>query len=73
LVYEDGKQRRWTGTYGGDHGAGQDPHRVVVSAKKKKKGNFQDSTTSKCLKVTILTILPKSWRIRKSSQVLLTI
>jgi hypothetical protein len=32
LVCEDGKQRRWTGTYEG----GQDPHRVVASVKKKK-------------------------------------
>jgi hypothetical protein len=31
LVYEDGKQRRWTGPYGGD----QEPHRVVAPVKKK--------------------------------------
>jgi hypothetical protein len=30
---------------------------------------FQDSTTSKSLKVTILTILPKSWSIQKVQEV----
>jgi hypothetical protein len=33
------------------------------------KGKFQDSTTSRSLKVTILTILPKSWSIRKVQEV----
>jgi hypothetical protein len=32
---------------------------------KQLKEKFQDSTTSKSLKVTILTILPNSWSIRK--------
>jgi hypothetical protein len=34
--------KRWRGTYGGDHGGGQDPHRVVAPVeKKKKKKKFQ--------------------------------
>jgi hypothetical protein len=43
---------------------------------KQSKDRFQDSTTSKSLKVTILTILPKIWsiwKVKKFSQVLLTI
>jgi hypothetical protein len=32
-VYEDGKERHWTGTYG----RGQDPLRDVAPVKKKKK------------------------------------
>jgi hypothetical protein len=31
LLYEDRKQWRWTGSYGG----GQDPHRVIASVKNK--------------------------------------
>jgi hypothetical protein len=33
------------------------------------KEKFQDSTTSKSLNVTILTILPKSWSIQKVQEV----
>jgi hypothetical protein len=36
---------------------------------KQLKEKFQDSTTSKSLKVTILTILPKSWSIRRVQEV----
>jgi hypothetical protein len=36
---------------------------------KQSKEKFQDSTASKSLKVTILTILPKSWSIRKVQEV----
>jgi hypothetical protein len=33
LVHEDGKQRRWTGTYGGGSWRRPRPTQVVVSAK----------------------------------------
>jgi hypothetical protein len=36
---------------------------------KQLKEKFQDSATSKSLKVTILTIIPKSWSIRKVQEV----
>jgi hypothetical protein len=36
---------------------------------KQLKEKFQYSVTSKCLKVTILTVLPKSWSIRKVQEV----